>query len=446
MNKPFLLYQAPVGTRSGYGERSRDLLRALIALDKYDIKVISTRWGSTPMNALTSDDEDILSRMIASPLNVQPDIYMQVTVPNEFQRVGKFNIGVTAGIETDICDASWIEGCNKMDLVLTSSQHSKRVFESTVYDAIDQKTNQKTGQLSLQKPVEVLFEGVDLTKFSNKYKGSEHVRDLMMQVKEDFCFLFVGHWLPGSLGEDRKNVGGLINTFYEAFKDKKTRPALILKTSGGSVSVHDLAEIKSKIAAVKRDLERKYNTTMPNVYVVYGDLTAEEMSDLYNHPKVKAHVSFTKGEGFGRPLLEAALTSKPVIASGWSGQLDFLNEQNSILIEGQLTEVHSSSVWKGVINPGSKWYTVNYGAGLAAMKFVFENYKDVLQRYKKNYHNLKTSFSLDNMQMKLNEILESRIPEFPKHVQLQLPKLKKVSDAEPITEIPKIQLPKLKKL
>ena len=185
---------------------------------------------------------------------------------------------------------------------------------------------------------------------------------------------------------------------------------------------------------------------MPNVYIVYGDLTAEEMNDLYNHTKVKAHVSFTKGEGFGRPLLEAALTSKPVIASGWSGQLDFLTEQNSILIDGSLTPVHASSIWKGVINEGAKWYTVNYSAGAAAMKFVYENYKEVLEKYKKNFHYFKTNYSLEAMQRKLNEILDTRIPEFPKQIQLQLPKLKKTSEPDEQQQLPKIQLPKLKKL
>ena len=128
MSKPVLVFQAPVGTRSGYGERSRDLVRALIALDKYDIKIVSTRWGDTPMNALTDNDQDIVSRLLLQSLPSQPDIFMQVSVPNEFQRIGKFNIGVTAGIETDLCDPSWIEGCNRMDLILVSSNHAKNVF------------------------------------------------------------------------------------------------------------------------------------------------------------------------------------------------------------------------------------------------------------------------------------------------------------------------------
>ena len=139
MNKPVLVFQAPVGTRSGYGERSRDLVRAIIALDKYDIKIVSTRWGSTPMNALTEEDQDIVSRILTQPLTQQPEIYMQVTVPNEFQRVGKFNIGVTAGIETNLCDVSWIEGCNRMDLILASSEHAKSVFEASTYQQVNEQ-------------------------------------------------------------------------------------------------------------------------------------------------------------------------------------------------------------------------------------------------------------------------------------------------------------------
>jgi hypothetical protein len=152
MNKPVLVFQAPIGTRSGYGERSRDLIRAIIALDKYDIKIVSTRWGSTPMNALTEEDQDIVSRILTQPLTQQPEIYMQVTVPNEFQRVGKFNIGVTAGIETNLCDPSWIEGCNRMDLILASSNHAKAVFESSAYQQLNEQ-KQVVGEVKLQKPV-----------------------------------------------------------------------------------------------------------------------------------------------------------------------------------------------------------------------------------------------------------------------------------------------------
>jgi glycosyltransferase involved in cell wall biosynthesis len=441
MSKPILVFQAPIGTRSGYGERSRDLVRSLIELDKYDVKIVSTRWGSTPMNALSEADQDILSRIVTGPLQTQPDIYVQVTVPNEFQRIGKFNIGVTAGIETDICDPSWIEGCNRMDLILVSSNHAKQSFENSVYEKRDQNTNQSLGMLRIEKPIEVLFEGVQLNKFKKTYEGNTQINEVFKDIKEDFCFLFVGHWLPGDFGEDRKNVAALIRTFYESFKGKQNAPALVLKTSGGTYSVTDRTAIESRINAIKKSVDSKL---LPNVYVVYGDLDDNEMSELYNHSKIKAHVTFTKGEGYGRPLAEAAVTGKPIIASKHSGHLDFLSEDFASLINGQLTNVHPSASWKGVLNTESKWFTVDYGHGSAFMKDVFKNYKIYLEKSRKSYHHIKTNFSFEAMKEKLDSILTSRIPEFPKQVQLNLPKLKKIDTS--VAEVPKITLPKLKKI
>ena len=182
--------------------------------------------------------------------------------------------------------------------------------------------------------------------------------------------------------------------------------------------------------------------TLPNVYVAYGDFSYEEMNDLYNHPKVKAHISFTKGEGFGRPLLEAALTSKPIIASNWSGHIDFLNKESSVLLPGQLTPVHASASWKGVLNQEASWFTVDYGQAVAFMKDMFKNYKNYTEKSRKTYHHIKTNFSFEAMQDKLKTILDARIPEFPKQVNLTLPKLKKVGAEGP----KKIELPKLKKI
>jgi glycosyltransferase involved in cell wall biosynthesis len=437
MSKPVLVFQAPVGTRSGYGERSRDLVRALIALDKYDIKIINTRWGSTPMNALTDKDEDIVSRLLMQQLQQQPEIYMQVTVPNEFQKLGKFNIGVTAGIETTICDASWIEGCNKMDLILASSEHAKKVFESTEYQRIDQNTKQSLGNLKLTTPVEVLFEGIRLDMFSKEYTKEANIENLFKDIKEEFCYLFVGHWLPGAFGEDRKNVSGLIKTFYESFKNKQNAPALILKTSGGALSVMDRIEMINRINQIKASVDSK---VVPNVYLAYGDFTETEMNDLYNHNKVKAHVSFTKGEGFGRPLIEAALTSKPIITTNWSGHVDFLNAETSVLLPGTLTKVHKSAAWKGVLNEDSEWFSVDLSVAAGFLKDVFKNYKSYTEKSRKTYHHIKTNFSFDAMKDKLGSILDSRIPEFPKMLGLNLPKLKKVES------MPEIKLPKLKKV
>ena len=161
--KPFLIFQGPVTTRSGYGDHARDLLRSIIAMDKYDIKVISMRWGNTPMNALGEDDTDISSLIHTQGQLPQPDVFVQVSVPNEFTPHGKYNIGITAGMETTLVHQEWIEGVNRMDLTIVPSKHAKDVFLSTVYSKM--QNGQEVAKLQVQKPVEVLFEGVDTNTY-----------------------------------------------------------------------------------------------------------------------------------------------------------------------------------------------------------------------------------------------------------------------------------------
>lgn len=433
-----LTIMAPVATRSGYGERSRDLIRSLISMNLYDIKIISTRWGSCPMNALSQENDiDLISRIQTSPMTVQPTIFMQVTIPSEFQAIGKFNIGVTAGIETTLADPSWIEGCNKMNLIIVSSEHAKKTFEQSVFEKRDQQ-GRSLGMLKLERPIEVIFEGVRTHIFSNKSSGSFLP---MKEIKNSWNFLFVGHWLQGNFGEDRKNVSGLIKTFLETFKNKKNAPGLILKTSGGSLSIMDKVELENKINQIKATV--KDAKSLPNIYLLYGDLTEQEMNSLYNHPKVMSHVSFTKGEGFGRPLIEAACSGKPVIVSGWSGQLDFLDPETSILVSGKLTNVHTSAAWKGVLNTDAQWFTIDYSKAGAYMKDVFENYKHYQEKSRKTSHFIKTNFSFDSMTEKLKSLMQRCISEQPQEVKLNLPKLRKVGD---IDEPQKITLPKLKKI
>lgn len=434
MSKPVLLLMAPVTTVSGYGARSRDIAHALIKSDKYDVKIWPTRWGSTPMNALSDNNpkhKAIYDRLLPEPkLNQQPEIFIQITVPNEFQKIGKFNIGITAGIETTIASAPWIEGCNRMDLVLTSSEHSKKVLQESVWAQVDNNTKQQIGELRLTTPIEVLFEGVDLETYFKTSEINKTIVDQLKQVKEDFAFLFVGHWLNGDMGEDRKNVGMLIRTFLEAFKGKAShnQPALILKTSHADFSPLDRQDVLKKIDAIYKSV----NTTkqLPNVYLLHGDLTDEEMNSLYNHPKIKAHVTLTKGEGYGRPLAEAGLSQKPIIAPNWSGYLDFL--KHGVLLPGQLTNVHPSAAWDQVILQESQWMTVDYGMAAGMMKSMVEDYKNYVDGARKQSTVIKKEFSFDSMCEKLQQILDTKVPEFPKQVQLKLPQLKKI-------ELPKLQ-------
>lgn len=426
MSKNTFYISAPFDTYSGYGARSRDLIKAIIELDKYDVKLISQRWGNTPWGFIKNNPEwEFLTKHLhnAPQLTEQPDIWMQVTVPNEFQPIGKFNIGCTAGMETTLVDGNWVEGINRMDVTLTSSNHSKTTFLNSVFEK--KHTNgQSLGQVKVEKPIEVLFEGanVDIYKVLD-ILPKNNLYNALNDIPESFAYLFVGHWLQGDLGQDRKNVGLLIKAFFETFKNKSKKPALILKTSGAGASYMDRNELLKKIEMIKKTV---VSTNLPNIYLLHGEFTDLEMNQLYNHPKVKAMINLTKGEGFGRPLLEFSLSKKPIIVSGWSGHIDFLTPEFTTLLPGQLTNVHDSAVVPNMILKESQWFSVDHSAVGHYLKDVFENYKKYTDGAKRQAFKNKNEFSWDSMKNKIDELFTQYIPNLPKKVELKLPSLKKI--------------------
>ena len=422
MSKLTIAVSCPADTYSGYGARSRDFVKALLDIGKYDVKILSQRWGNTRAGYLKDHNDTVLSPLIIDKLDSKPDIWIQCTVPNEFQPVGTFNIGLTAGIETTICDASWVQGCNRMNLILCSSQHSKKVFLDSKYDQKDNNTGQVIGKLEIETPVEVLFEGGDL----DKYKVVKSSFDLS-SIKESFCYLFVGHWLQGKVGEDRKNVGYMIKSFLETFKNKKDAPALILKTSKGTSSILDRTSVLKKIDEIRKTV----NGRLPNIYFLHGDLSDSEMNSLYNHEKVKAMVSLTKGEGFGRPLLEFSFVNKPIMCSAWSGQADFLDPNFSLLLGGEVKPIDKSAVVNNVLVSGSSWFQPDDGEVGRGYKDIVKNYKKHLNNAKRLGHRNRTEFSYEKMVEKLDQYFTQYLPNISKQVDIQIPKL---------------DLPKLKKV
>ena len=425
--KPLFVISSPFDTYSGYGARSRDLIKAIIETNRYDVKLLSQRWGNTPFGFCEDNPEWkflIDLTLINNNLPQQPDIWAQVTVPNEFQSVGKYNIGFTAGIESTLCAAEWIEGCNRMDLNIVSSEHSKKVFLNSKFERRNKQTNALEGNIELTKPIEVLFEGAN----TDIYKVLNTPCSLNINIKEDFAYLFVGHWMPGDLGEDRKNVGLLVKAFYETFKNKSKKPALILKTCQVGSSYIDREEILKKIKLIRKTVN---SNNLPKVYLLHGEFTDIEMNEIYNHSKVKAMVNLTKGEGFGRPLLEFSLIKKPIITSGWSGHIDFLNHEFTSLIKGQLTNVHPSTQ-NQFLPPESQWFSPDHGQIGFYLKDVFENYKKYTEGAKRQAFKSKSEFSWDKMKDKISEILTTTIPNFPTQVELKLPKPQKL-------ELPKLQ-------
>ena len=435
--KPTFFISCPVDTYSGYGARSRDIVRAIIEMDKYDVKIIPQRWGETAWGFIEDHEEwGFLNKYLFQPQPNQqypkPDIWMQITIPNEFMPQGHYNIGMTAGIESTVAPADWVQGCGRMNMVLGSSKHSIDILKASTFEKRDERTQQVIEKIAFNPntKTDILFEGFN----EDTYKKTSEFLDLP-EIRESFCFLFVGHWMQGNFGHDRKNVGVLVKSFLETFKNKRgATPALILKTTGGNSSYMDKYQILKKLKDIKLQVKGK----LPKVYLIHGDLTNEEMNQLYNHPKVKCMVNTTKGEGFGRPLLEFTQAKKPIITTGWSGHIDFLKPDMSVLLPGVLNNVHPSAQNKWLIQ-GSKWFDVDIIALNKALKDMYKNYKQWVIKAKQQGNYAKENFSYTKMKEKFSKILKENVIEAPKQVNLQLPKLKTLSP-------PKLKLPKLKKI
>jgi glycosyltransferase involved in cell wall biosynthesis len=435
--KPTCIVSCPIDTFSGYGHRSRDFVRSLIEAksNDWDIKIMPQKWGNTPWGFL--EETDPLKQYYLTPgEHPQPEVWMQITIPNEFQKQGKYNIGITAGIESTCPPPDFIEGMNRMDLNLVSSNFTKNTFQSINITQNDKQGN-PVKEVKLEKPIEVLLEGLD----TGVYFKEPNKSGLLNNIDESFCFLFTGHWLPGNFGEDRKDVATLIKTFLKTFNQRGSKPALLLKTNKVDYSLLDKEEILKSIREIRNQFEYKNN--LPNIYILHGEFTNEELNKINNDPKVKAFVSFTKGEGFGRPLLEQAITGKPVITTNWSGHTDFIRPEYNVLLGGELKNIHKSAANNWLLEQ-AQWFDVNEEIASKAMKNVYKNYKKYIEQSRKQTKWLKENFSQNKMTETLKQYMDK--VGIVSNVPLQLPQLKKLNSSPTNTEPPKLKLPQLKKI
>ena len=415
-----VVISSPVATQSGYGHHAREIIKQFI--DKkgkeWEINLLSMPWGNTPFTYPIPSDWK--QRFIGLPLQTKPDIWVQITVPNEFQAVGQYNIGVTAGTEGSVCNPEWIDRINQMQLIIVPSEFTKKTFEDTATQSGKPITTN----------IQVISEYFDDTIYSNKNVTTSI--PALDSIKEKNAFLMCGHWLQGNLGEDRKNISGALHCFFTAFKDKQrsTQPALVLKTSGATYSVTDRWEIEKKIEQVRNTFGNEVHK-LPPVYLLHGDLTNAEMNALYNHPKIKAMVSFTKAEGFGRPLLEFASTGKPIMAPHYSGQADFLKKEFICALPGTMTNIHESAANDFLLKE-AQWFTVDYGYASKMFVDILKNTKKWNELSKRQRYFVNSNFTETCITKRYDEVLkiiDTGIESIPKHVELKLPKL----------ELPKLQ-------
>lgn len=329
-----VLFSGPAITRSGYGEHSRQLARWLLSRSDVDVSFVLTPWGDTPWLLNPDDHNGLIGKIMAksSTPPSQPDVSIQLKLPNEWDpKLAKFNVGVTAAVETDRCNPEWVKACNAMDMVIVPSAHAKASLTNT-------------GEVT--KPLIIVPEA-----FADACLNADIDASRLPDLETPFNFLVFGQLTGNNPQNDRKNIFYTIKWLNEAFKDDKD-VGVVLKTNAGRHTLIDRSVTKNMLMQVINETRKGKG---PKFYLVHGDMTEAEVAALYRHPKIKALVAPTRGEGFGLPILEAAVSGLPVIATNWSGHLDFMNMGKFISIFYQLQPVHESRIDNQIFMKGARW-------------------------------------------------------------------------------------------
>jgi len=334
-----VLLKASTLTQSGYGTHARQIAKWLLTKKDIDIKFMLLPWGGTPwIIDNTAHDglvKEIMQRSV--PPETKADVGIHLQLPNEWDtRNAPINIGVSAVVETDRCSPAWVEACNRMHAVVVPSQHSKACLLNTA---------------AVTCPLLVVPESYVAAI------DSSHLPDIG-SFSTSFNFLVFGQLTHNDPANDRKNTFNTIKWLCEAFVDDPD-VGIVLKTNSGTESLID-RQVTTNLIAPVANLARKGKKT-PRVHLLHGDMSDAEVAALYRHPSIKALVTLTRGEGWGLPILEAAASGLPVIATGWSGHMDFMKQGKFISLAYQLEEIHKSRVDNNIFVPGARWANVNEG-------------------------------------------------------------------------------------
>tara|TARA_R100001015_G_scaffold18589_2_gene12151 strand:- start:250 stop:1512 length:1263 start_codon:yes stop_codon:yes gene_type:complete len=378
-----ILVKGPALSRSGYGEQTRFALRALRAYEsRFNILLVNIPWGQTGWIAEEGEERQWYDHILAKGhAHIQQklpiDISLQVTIPNEWEKIAPINIGYTAGIETTKVAPHWIEKSRLMDKIIVVSNHSKNIYNNTSYEGQIEQTGEII-EFKNETPIEVV----------NYPVRSLEKENLEIKLDYDFNFLAVAQMGP------RKNIPNTVYWFIDEFHNDEV--GLVLKTNIANCCTQDLYHTKQKL----KSITDQYPDRKCKIYLLHGDLTLEEMNSLYTDKKIKSFVTFTHGEGFGMPIFEAAYHGLPVIAPSWSGQNDFLyapvksGKQKKAKLrplfckaEYTIIKVPKDVVWDGVIVEDSGWCDVSAKAARKSMRDMYTNhskYKSLANKLKKH--------------------------------------------------------------
>jgi len=413
-----VLLVAPVLSRSGYGEMGRFALRSMLSNPGIDLYLHNISWGKTGWMWKDNQERRMIDALLQKTMiyrqnKGQFDASVQCTIPNEWKRLSPHDVGYTAGIETDKVAPEWLLKGNEVDKIITISKHSMDVYKRSSYSATDNETGKTVPNYKCETPMD--YVGFPVKELE--------ATELDLNLKHDFNFLCVAQMGP------RKNVDAVLNNFIEEFKEEEV--GLLMKLNGANDSVMDFYHLKKQFEQISKTSKKE--GWKCSINLLHGNLSDEQMQGLYQHPKVKAMVSFTHGEGFGLPIYEAAYNKLPVVATGWSGHLDFLTMKMDVNppgklkggktkgkitanvnmfanVEYTLETIPQHVVWKGVLHSDSKWAVVNAEDAKSKLRDVYTNYdswKTKAETLKETYLGANHYHNLFNEKLEIEFDLQS---------------------------------------
>lgn len=341
MNQKRIIFRAPMLSQSGYGTHARQIAAWLLNLQdsnpnvKVEFDVV--QWGITPWHVDHTACDGLIGKIIQHCQRTEGgyDLSFQLQLPNEWDPfLATTNIGLTAAVETDRCNPAWVDAVNRMDLVVVPSEFTKRVLENS-------------GEVTT--PVTVVPESW-LPECRNAERGKS-ILDGKLELETDFNFLIVAQFTGNNPENDRKNLAYTIKWLMEEFKDEQN-VGVIIKTNFGRATSVDKQNCLRTLSQLVMECRQGIG---PRVYLLHGHMSNEEIVGLYTHPKVRALVSLTRGEGFGLPILEAATCGLPVIATDWSAHTEFLNKGKFVKVARSLHKIHPSRVDNQIFMENAQW-------------------------------------------------------------------------------------------
>lgn len=391
MQKKRVILRAPLLTNSGYGIHSRQLFDWLYNRNDVDLTVECLKWGNTSWILDGEEENGMINKIMAcsKPINQEFDISFQVQLPDEWKTdLAKKNIGVTALVETDRCSQEWVAKCNLMDGIIVPSTFTKNVLKRSGI---------------VMKPVIVIPEWYNNQLLNRSLMAKTLNDERFNAINKPFNILVVGTLTSQNPEDDRKNLVNTIKWITEEFRDNDD-VGIVLKTSFGKGSTADKRLCKEYLRKLKSDLGIEKDNHM--LSLLHGNMSTVEIASLYHHKNIKMYASATRGEGYGLPLIEAAVAGLPIVATGWSGHLEFLNKQLFNPVDYELVQIEKSRVDGRIFVEGVKWANVLESSFKEQIRKVYEEYRESKDKANKLMKDVRVNFSSFNIKEKYNRLFE----------------------------------------